>query len=115
MTHEVTYLGGGFGLNLKGAEKRRVMLRSLSSSHNGAAGCQRTLCRPLTLHSGESSAEAANESEDIANGGLAWADRSEREVEVLVRDTMTRDERKYFESQCGVTTASSPFMCVLTA
>lgn len=35
------------------------------------------------------------ESEDMAEGGLTWADRSEREVEVLVRDNMTNDERKY--------------------
>ncbi|TNN88680.1 hypothetical protein EYF80_001012 [Liparis tanakae] len=40
--------------------------------------------RELTLHSGESSAVAASESEDIVKGALAWADRSEREVEVLL-------------------------------
>lgn len=49
----------------------------------------------LTLSSGESSADVATESEDIAEGGLAWAERSEREVEVLVRDSMTNHERKY--------------------
>lgn len=33
------------------------------------------------------------ESEDMAEGGLAWADRSEREVEVLLRDDMTTMRR----------------------
>lgn len=40
----------------------------------------------LTLSSGESSVEVDTESEDMAEGGLACADRSEREVEVLVSD-----------------------------
>lgn len=48
----------------------------------------------LTLSSGESSVEVATESEDMAEGGLAWAERSEREVEVLVGDNMTNHERK---------------------
>lgn len=30
------------------------------------------------------------ESEDIADGGLAWAERSEREVEVLVESDITQ-------------------------
>lgn len=38
----------------------------------------------LTLSSGESSAEVDTESEDMAEGGLAGAERSEREVEALV-------------------------------
>lgn len=38
----------------------------------------------LTLSSGESSVEVDTESEDMAKGSLAWADQSEREVEVLV-------------------------------
>lgn len=51
-------------------------------------------CRLLTLSSGESSAEVATESDDIAEGGLTWAERSEREVEVLERENMTNDDRK---------------------
>lgn len=39
----------------------------------------------LTLSSGESSAEVDIESEDMAEGGLVGAERSEREVEALVR------------------------------
>lgn len=35
------------------------------------------------------------ESEDRADGGLAGADRSEREVEVLLRDDMRNNERKH--------------------
>lgn len=89
------YLGSSFGLNLEGAEKRRVMFRSLSLTIDKAAGSEWSTCRILTLSSGESSAEVDTESEDMAEGGLAWADRSEREVEVLVRDDMTDDERKY--------------------
>lgn len=38
----------------------------------------------LTRSSGESSAEVDTESEDIAEGGLAGAERSERDVEALV-------------------------------
>lgn len=38
----------------------------------------------FTLSSGESSAEVDTESEDMAEGGLAGAERSEREVEALV-------------------------------
>lgn len=38
----------------------------------------------LTLSSGESSAEVDTESEDMAEGGFAGAERSEREVEALV-------------------------------
>ncbi|KAG7223265.1 hypothetical protein INR49_015621 [Caranx melampygus] len=38
-----------------------------------------------TLSSGENSA-VDTESEDMAEGGLAWADRSEREVDVLLKD-----------------------------
>lgn len=42
------------------------------------------MCSPLTRSSVESSVDGDTESEDMAEGGLAWADRSEREVEVLV-------------------------------
>lgn len=88
----MAYLGSSFGLDLKGAEKRRVMLRLLLLVViNEAAECEWTMCRLLTLSSGESSAEVATESEDIPEGGLAWADRSDREVEELVRDNMTND------------------------
>lgn len=38
-----------------------------------------------TLSSGENSA-VDTESEDMAEGGLAWADRSDREVDVLLKD-----------------------------
>lgn len=37
---DMTYLGSSFGFNLKGAEKRRVMLGSLSLAVNEAAGSQ---------------------------------------------------------------------------
>lgn len=37
-----------------------------------------------TLNSGESSAEVDTDSEDMAEGGLAGAERSEREVEALM-------------------------------
>lgn len=43
------------------------------------------MCRRLTLSSGERSVEVDAESEDMAEGGLTWPDRSEREVEVLMR------------------------------
>ena len=39
------------------------------------------------MSSGESSAEVLTESEDMAEGGFAWAERSEREVEVLLDET----------------------------
>lgn len=39
------------------------------------------------------------ESEDMAEAGLAGADRSEREVEVLLRDNMTNNKRKHFVSR----------------
>lgn len=51
--------------------------------------------RILTLSSGESSAEVDTESEDMAEGGLAGADRSEREVEVLLRDDAANNKRKH--------------------
>lgn len=57
---------------------------------------QWTAGRILTLSSGESSAEVDTESEDMAEGGLAGADRSEREVEVLLRDDMANNKRKHF-------------------
>lgn len=47
-------------------------------------------CR-LTLSSGERSVEVDAESEDMAEGGLAWPDRSEREVEVLTRDKISEE------------------------
>ncbi len=70
------------------------MLGSLTLAINEAAGPQWAGCRLLTLSSGESSAEVDTESEDIAEGGFAWADRSEREVEVLVRDNMMEKNKQ---------------------
>lgn len=46
----------------------------------------------LTLSSGESSVAKDTDSKDMAEGGLAGADRSEREVEVLLSDN--RPEEK---------------------
>lgn len=48
----------------------------------------------LTLSSGESSVEVDTESEDMAEGGLVWAERSEREVEVLTGDKKTNHQEK---------------------
>lgn len=47
----------------------------------------------LTLSSGESSADVDTESEDMAEGGLAGAERSERDVEALVGQHYKHSEK----------------------
>lgn len=84
--NELVYLGESFGLNLKGPEKKRVMFQVYLLLLLGGENVEWATCRLLTLSSGESSAEVDTESEDMAEGGLAWADRSDREVEELVKD-----------------------------
>lgn len=52
----------------------------------------------LTLSSGESSAEVDTESEDMAEGVLAGAERSDREVEALARQCDKQKEEIVCES-----------------
>lgn len=50
--------------------------------------------RQLTRSSGENSADVDTESEDKTDGGLAWAEWSEREVEVLRTDKKRQKIKK---------------------
>lgn len=86
--NELVYLGKSFGLNLIGPEKRRVIFQVYLL----LGGKMLVSHLILTLSSGESSAEVDTESEDMAEGGLAWADRSDREVDELVKDDKQQKE-----------------------
>lgn len=82
------YLGRSFGPNLK-EEKEFIIVIALMKQEDVRAPSLRT------FSSGEISADVAAESEDIAEGGLAWAERSERDVEVLMRENMTEGMRNH--------------------
>lgn len=81
------YLVNSLRLHLKGEDKRRFTV----SINLWITEWLWSMNSPLTLSSGESSVEVDTESEDMAEGGLAWADRSEREVEVLVSDNRSEE------------------------
>lgn len=76
------------------AQNRGVMFESVKQKNKRL----RITSGLRTRSSGENSVEVDTESEDRPEGGLAWAERSDRDVEELLEGEETKDKRKYLIS-----------------